>query len=143
MSCDYQILTNDNLVLKSYFGQITYRCVLDLLDRIEIDPDYREGMFELDDLRGVTDFAITGAEVRKFADLIKGVNTRRRKPTRKAVLSPHAQGQLATLTFAREVEDVPGLEVAVFTDPASALDFLDISNPYVHQMLAGRERGAG
>ncbi|MSU88091.1 hypothetical protein GE300_00500 [Rhodobacteraceae bacterium 2CG4] len=126
MPCDYWTYAAENVVVKRYVGRITHRCVLDLLDRMELDPDYVEGMSEFDDLRHVTELAVTDQEVIWFADLIKGFSHRSRTPMRKAVLTASEQTRAAAELFRTEVETVPGLEVAIFADIEQALAFLGI-----------------
>lgn len=135
MPCDYRIFSDDNLVVKKYCGRITYRCVLELLDRMEEDPRFHEGMMEFDDLRCISDLAITASELEKFVDLIRSINTRKRRPTRKAILAPSGAARIAAEGFCKEFEGVSKLEIRVFADPETAFAFLGVSPHHQEHIL--------
>jgi len=125
----YRIYPQHNLLAKSYSGILTIRCVLDVLDALELDPAFREGMFELDDLRFIDEFALSPDEVRKLAGLIKGLNTRRRQATRRSAVSSDPTVLRAAAVYMRELEGLPQSNIRVFDHLVDALEFLDISNP--------------
>lgn len=124
MPCHYKIIPSENLVAKSYWGLVTARCVLQMLDDIEDDALYQEGMAEFDDLSSVTDFAITPSEIDRFADLVTGLSNRKRRPTKKAVFAPSASVRDAANHFSKLVEGSNGVEVGVFENRSEALAFL-------------------
>lgn len=127
MPCEYQIFVDERLVVKTFFGRITYRCVLDLLDRVESDPLYVPGMSELDDLRGVSDLAYTQEEIRRLADLMKSIYRRRQKHTRKATLATDPRIGRAAYDLCKAIEDPPSLRIGVFSDLGEAGSFLGLS----------------
>ena len=126
MPCHYLIFPQENLVAKSYTGRITARCVLSLLDRMEEDPNYAEGMQEYDDLSEVADLAITATEMGHFADLLSGLSARRRRPTRKAAYAPHGPGRIAARGFEDLVRGNPNYQMRSFDFFEDAMLFLDI-----------------
>lgn len=128
MPCHYQIFQKENLVAKTFFGRVTTKCVLNLLDNIESDQKYRDGMLEFDDLSNVADLAITATDIARFADLIVGLNRRKRLPTKKAILAGPGPGRAAAYGFCKMVEGAKGIEVKVFEEYSEALPFLDISS---------------
>ena len=128
MPVGYQIYPERNLIKKTFSGRVTTREVLKILDDIEADIDYREGMMELDDLCAVTDLDITATEIAHFADLVTGLNTGKRHPSRKAVLAPHGPARVAAHGFRKLVEGAEGFDVEVFDDMAKALAYLRIGH---------------
>ena len=128
MPCHYEIFPAENLVAKTYCGRVTAKCVLRLLDDIECDRNYQEGMAEFDDLSQVADLAITATEIGHFADLVSGLSKRKRRPTRKAIFAPHGPGRAAAYGFSKMVEGVKGFEVGVFDDVSAAMTFLGIAS---------------
>ena len=126
---------HDDLVIKTYSGRVTARCVLSLLDRIEEDERYREGMAELDDMRLVSDLAITATEIGHFVDLLTGFSNRKRRPTRKAVLAATGPARIAAEAFCRETEFMESLKVGVFCEPEDAFQFLGTANDDLMQSL--------
>ena len=128
MPCHYRIFTHENLIAKSFCGRITTRCVLKLLDDIEADPRYRDGMLEFDDLTRVEDLDITATDIMHFADLVVGMEARKRKPTRKAILAGYGPGQVAAHGFCKMVEGAEKYEARVFENLSDAISFLGISN---------------
>ncbi|SIO32013.1 hypothetical protein [Vannielia litorea] len=126
MPCDYKIVPRRALVVKIYVGRVTARCILDMYDRMEADPEYREGFKEFDDFRDVTDFAVTVTELGNFAQLTKGFTARKRLPTRKAVVVPDGPIRDAVLSVIRMVGEEEMLQVATFDDVSEALAFLGI-----------------
>ena len=128
MPCHYQILPDDNLVVKTYFGRVTIRCVLKLLDDVVADPKYRDGMAELDDLSHIEDLDISATDISSLADMLIGTGARKRKPTRKAVIAPHGPGRCAAVGFTALVENKQKFQMGVFENYADAADFLGISD---------------
>ncbi len=126
MPCHYQIFPQHHLVAKRFTGRVTARCVLKLLDDIESDARYRDGMFEFDDLTEVDDLAISATEIGNFADLIKGLKTRNRRPSKKAILAPHGPGRAAALEFGKLVEGAEDFEVGLFDHISEAFRFLNL-----------------
>lgn len=129
MPCEYRIFADMNLIVKTFSGCVTTKCVLELLDRVEEDPNFREGMAELDDLRDVVDLAITATDIGHFAAMVKGFSQGKRRPTKKAVIAPSGPARIAAQGFYSEVEGTKGLEVGVFGDVKDALVFLSIPAP--------------
>ncbi|MEL7080848.1 MAG: hypothetical protein AAGK82_05485 [Pseudomonadota bacterium] len=68
-----------------YCGHNVLRDLLTLLDRIDKDPDYCEGMDEFDDMRDVEETALTGPEIRQLTLLIQGHYARRAQPVKSAI----------------------------------------------------------
>ena len=128
MPCHHKIFVGENLVAKTFFGRVTTTCVLKLLDDIEFDRDYREGMLEFDDLSGISDLAITPTDIAHIADLLTGLNLRKRKPTKKAIFAPNGAGRAAAHGFSNMVKGVPGIEVGVFGNFETAMRFLGIDS---------------
>lgn len=128
MPCRYKIFVDENLVAKTFFGRVTTQCVLKLLDDIEFDRDYREGMLEFDDLSGISDLAITATDIAHFADLLTGLNLRKRKPTKKAIFAPNGAGRAAAHGFSNLVEGAQGFEVGVFGNFETAMSFLGVES---------------
>lgn len=126
MQCSFRIFTEFNLVYKTYPARVTYKTVLALLDALEAEPLFTDGMMELDDLRAVTDLAITATELERFADLITGINIRKRRPSKKAVVAPAGPGRIAALGFNAIMKDIPGPEIGVFDTVDEALAFLGV-----------------
>ncbi len=126
MPCEFRIHTSRNLVEKTYFGRLTTKCVLDMLDRLEEDPEYQSGMMEFDDLRAVTDLAIPPEDVARFADLMMALTSRRRTCTRKAVVTESEDVRRAVESFASEIEGNSGLEVGIFDNRSCAFAFLGV-----------------
>lgn len=126
MPCSYRVYPDRNLVVKNYEGRVTTKCVLDLIDRMESDPAYQPGMLEFDDLSRVSELAIPPADIKRFAELMTGLGYRRRRCTRKAVFVSTDDARHATEQFMKEVEGSSTVEVGVFCDARSALDFLGV-----------------
>ena len=126
MPCTYRIESGLNLVIKVYWGRVRYTDVLNMLDAMEDDPVFRDGMMELDDLSDVTDLDISKAEVSRFADLIKGLSTRRRRPTKKAVVTRSDAVRMAARNFTEDVGEGAMLRVGVFDSIDDALAFLGV-----------------
>ena len=124
MPCKYKIYGSENLLVKYYIGRVTTRDVLELLDAVEEDPEYVEGMLELDDMRFVTQLDITSDEVTEFAELVKNHGVGRRRLSRKAVVATSAETQQAAAWFCANVKYMPDLEVGVFEGMADAVSFL-------------------
>ncbi|MEO0917000.1 MAG: hypothetical protein AAFY31_08460 [Pseudomonadota bacterium] len=139
LPCNYVINENENLIVKTYAGRVTARCVLQMLDMLEVDPAFHEEMREFDDLRDVTDLAITATEIKQFGDLITGCSMRRRRPARKAIVAPSGPGRIAAHGFCQDVRDAEGLEVGVFDEVKDALAFLDITNQRLVTSLEGNK----
>ena len=137
MPCEYEIFPAQNLVMKRFWGRVTARCVLRMLDDIEEDSLYREGMVEFDDLSELVDLAITASEISEFAGLITGLTTRRRRPTRKAIFAPHGPGKAAAHGFCKMVEGCKDFKVAAFDDCSEAMAFLGLSGDPGPDRLAG------
>ncbi|MHA6323951.1 hypothetical protein [Roseivivax sp. CAU 1753] len=126
MPCEYQTYPDDNIIVKRFRGRITTRCVLDLLDRVEQDLSYVEGMMELADLRLVTEMAIPRADVKKFADLITGMDRRQRQPSRKAVIATSQDILDAARFYVDDVRGKRDLQIGVFSDIDEGLAFLGL-----------------
>ncbi|MGV6848524.1 MAG: hypothetical protein ACWA5A_09105 [Marinibacterium sp.] len=93
---------------------------------MESDPAYQPGMLEFDDLSRVSELAIPPADIKRFAELMTGLGYRRRRCTRKAVFVSTDDARHATEQFMKEVEGSSTVEVGVFCDARSALDFLGV-----------------
>ncbi len=128
MPCHYQILPEENLVAKVYFGRVTTKCVLKLMDDFEADPKYREGMMEFDDLSRVEDLDISATDISHFAELLTGLSVRKRQTTRKAVLAPSGPGRVAAYGFSKLMIGNENIHVAVFDKLSSAAIFLEIKD---------------
>lgn len=133
MPCHYKIFARENLIAKTYSGRITTRCVLKLLDDIEDDQNYREGMLEFDDLRDISDLAITASDIGHFADLIAGLNARKRQPTKKAILAPYGPARTAAFGFCKMVENAKGIEIEVFDETTEAFKYLGLPESGLNQ----------
>lgn len=127
MPCEYWILPAQNLVVKAYSGRVTAKCVLTMLDELEGDPAYVEGMREFDDLSGVEDLAITATDIAHFADLVSGLRSRRRMPAKKAVFAVEGPSRVGAFGFSKMLENHPSLKVGVFDDLSEAAAFLGVS----------------
>lgn len=139
MPCEHQTFADENLLVKRFAGRITRKCVLELLDRVEADPEYIEGMVAFDDLREVTELAINADDISMFADLMKGIHLRRMQPRKRAVLVPSGNARQAAEQYCRMVRGVPGLDIRVFGDIKSALSFLGLSEtPLAAHLKSGR-----
>ena len=128
MPCAYKILEDKYVVAKKYFGRVTTKCVLNLIDAIEEDPKFREGMMEFADLCDVVNLDISATDISHFADLMTGFSLRKRSPTRKAVYAPHGAGRAAAFGFQKLVEGFETLEVGVFATMHEAIDFLRVDD---------------
>ncbi|MEL6099900.1 MAG: hypothetical protein AAFR68_01160 [Pseudomonadota bacterium] len=91
-----------------YCGHNVLRDLLTLLDRIDKDPDYCEGMDEFDDMRDVEETALTGPEIRQLTLLIQGHYARRAQPVKSAIW---ATGDLALDRPANTSWSLPELRV--------------------------------
>lgn len=129
MPSSHVVLSDKAIALKTHSGRLTARCVLSMLDRLENDPAYQEGMAEIDDLRDVSDFAIDPDEIGQFADLMMGLSSRRRNCTRKAVVTSSPEIRHAAEEFVRQVEGAQGLEVRVVDTLEEAFIFLAPNQP--------------
>lgn len=129
MPCTYQTFARQNLLAKRYYGDLETRCVLKLLDAIELDPSYIEGMCEIDDLRTIESFAIPEGDIGGLADLIQGIHQRRRQPRLKAVVTCREDVRAAAKYYAHQVENLPAVRVGIFDTIAEAMRFLGIDDP--------------
>ena len=126
MPCEYKIFHNCNVIIKRYSGQVTTRCVLELLDKIENDETFLEGMHEIDDLRFVTDFAIPECDAKRLAELIKCINDRRKTPVKRAVVAFSEDiRSTARLNCAKIAESVD-VDLRIFSEMKKALEFMGI-----------------
>ena len=139
MPCEYRTYPRHNVIVKRYVGRVTTRCVLDLLDQVECDESYAEGMKELDDLRDVVDFDIPESDIARFADLIKGVNNRRRQPSTKAVVADSVVIRQAAELYSAEVKDMPEIKIGVFSAFDDALLFLGLQDQALGKRLLSGE----
>jgi len=94
---------------------------------MEAGKNYEEGMLEFDDLRDVTDLAITATEIEYFAELRVGSNKRSKQPFKKAMLAPKGPGRVAAYGFSKLIEGRAGVEVSVFDEIIDAVKFLGLS----------------
>lgn len=115
------------LIMKRYWGVVTSRCVLSILDTVVLDPQHMSGMHEISDLREVTDLEISTVEIGHFAELIKGYNARVHGLVRKAVVTEDEQ-LLSAAAFFQTLVQESKLEVGVYPCMYGALDFLSIED---------------
>ena len=113
MPCEYQVFEDENLIVKVYSGRVTSRCILDVLDRLEADPKYHEGMCELYDLRAATEFALTEAEIAKLAELMAGINKRRQAPIRVATVADSAHTLKMASAYRQNLEAVSDMKIQI------------------------------
>ncbi|MBJ3763093.1 hypothetical protein ILP92_10085 [Maribius pontilimi] len=124
MPCMYQIHPRENLIVKKYRGAITVREVLEFFDAIESDPHFRDGIYELDCLKDLTELKITVRDQLKLLDMIRLISTRKSGPSRKAMVAPSGIGRATANRIVEEVMRVRGASIAAFNDLPAALDFL-------------------
>ena len=139
MPCHHKIHSRANLVAKTFCGCVTSRCLLKLMDDIENDPEYHDGMLEFADVTRVEDFAVTATDLADFANMTVGLNFRRQKPTKKAILAGRGPGYVAAHGFCKMVEGTERYEVRVFEELPAAVSFLGISEDAVlcRSLVAG------
>ena len=138
MPCNYTTHATENLIAKKYYGRLTRVCVLDLLDRVEADPLYVEGMREFADLRDVTELDVKPEDVEAFADLIKGLNLRRRQPSLKAVLVASDETRVAAEKYMASIADAVQFKIGIFTDFDDAMVFLRLAGTTLAAQLEDR-----
>ena len=119
----YWIDKKTNIVVKRYSGTVTVRCVLNVLDSVEADPEFASGMNELNDSRAVTAYAIARDELEHLAELVKGYNVRVRGLSRKAVVVLTDETWRTAHLYRSLVTAGTRLEVGVFDAMAGALEF--------------------
>ena len=127
MPIQYQIIPDANLVVKVYHGDIRCACILDMLDRMEADHRYVEGMRELDDYRGISSFELSQEDRTRFIDLMGLLTLRRSKVTRKAVVATSEEVKTATRAFMQAAEDNPYFELQLFSDLLPAIAYLKLN----------------
>lgn len=131
----YIILSDLNLVLQTFTGTVTAKCVLEVIDNSEEDEDYRDGMLELADWRDVTDLQITSDELSSLVDLTNGLSHRRSIVTRRAIV---ATSEIVCTTFRtakRQVRANENLVEKLFSNVDSACDFLGLSKSQISRLL--------
>jgi hypothetical protein len=128
MPCHYQIFPKENLVAKTYFGRVTTKCILKLIDDFEADPDYREGMMEFDDLSGIEVLDISATDISRLADLLICLGIRKQRPARKAVLVSSGPGRVAAFGFFKPAGCNKRVQFDVFDNLSDAGDFLGVSD---------------
>lgn len=124
MPCRYQIVPEVNLVAKAYFGRVTTECILKLLDSIEADCTYHEGMIAFDDLSRVEYLDVSSRDISNFAALLSGFGYRRQRPSHMVVFAPHGAGRAGALEFLRRVEGSQTLNVSVVDTLSKAATLL-------------------
>lgn len=131
----YWIDKKTNIVVKRYSGTVTVRCVLNVLDSVEADPEFASGMNELNDSRAVTAYAIARDELEHLAELVKGYNVRVRGLSRKAVVVLTDETWRTAHLYRSLVTAGTRLEVGVFDAMSEALDFLRVMDEEDRQRL--------
>ena len=128
MPCYYTIHVDENVVAKKYFGRVTTACVLRLIDTFQADPNYRNDMMELDDLRDLEDLDMSTKDISEIAIMLTGFSDRKQKSTRKSVLAPHGAARAAAFGFKSLVEANDAFEVGIFSTLTDAVGFLDLND---------------
>lgn len=128
LPCTYQIYRQAGLLRKVFSGTLTARPILHMIDQIESDPSYKEGMAQLIDMTAVTNFAVTISEIAHFADLVIGLNAREGKHLRIALLVSNASGRAGAFAYCRMLEGKTTISAEPFETLPEALAFLGISN---------------
>ncbi|MGY3670607.1 hypothetical protein ACW9UM_17275 [Marinovum sp. KMM 9989] len=132
------VSADDGLVIKTFRGHVTRTEILEVLDALEENPAYAEGMVEFDDMRDVTHLDLTDKDIRGFADLITSLNQRQRQPSRKAILTPDGAPRRAAELYSAAVAGVPGFEMAVMSTLDEALRYLRLEDSALGQRLKDR-----
>lgn len=88
MVCSFRVLQDEDLLLARFAAMITVDDVLKMVDGIDSDPMYRDGMSELYDMRAITSVAISPQEIYELGQLVKGLYMRRQSPCRTAIWAP-------------------------------------------------------
>lgn len=122
MTKRHEIDPDRNLIAVEFGGTLAGDEVLALRDRICADPLYRNGMNQVWDFSGVDDIALAPADVRAMIE--RQTRGAFEKHVRCALVTP----QDAAFGLGRMYEalsDEPDLEIGVFRDRPSALEWVD------------------
>ncbi|MGV6811513.1 MAG: hypothetical protein ACWA47_04645 [Brevirhabdus sp.] len=136
MPSAYYIFPSDDLLLVRYWGTLTPRCVLGLIDELSDDPGFRDGMNELDDLRGVTEFALSEAELGQMAALVAGLNLVSEMPRKKALLVTDQTTIHPARSYAKLLRAQSNIDVQVFMQLDEATRFLGVDGSPVARQIS-------
>jgi len=131
----YHIFPDSNLLLVRYWGKLQAHCVLRLIDALEEDPGYRDGMNEFDDLRDVTEVAISPSELERMVNLVAGVNLRSPLPRKKALIATGPVVLQAAGVYSNLLQTQSNVIPCVFSDVEEAIRFLSLENTLVARQL--------
>lgn len=125
MPCQYDISSDDFLISVYFEGDVTLRDVLGLIDRVDADPSFVDGMHEFNDMSRLDRLRLKSNEILGIADLTKSLYRRRNLPMRSAFWAPNRFFMSASL-YCTAFSRVRGARIATFRDRASALKFLGL-----------------
>lgn len=125
MPCDYSIEDLQSCLTVTLTGSVRVRELLLMIDRVDADPRYRDGMDEFFDLTQLERIAITEVNCQRLSQLIIGLYRRRRPPGKVACLAPSmGPPPSAIVRYGQALLEATGTELRIFNSRREAFLFL-------------------
>jgi len=127
MPCHYEIFSDLNLAVFTYFGVLRVDEIVQNAEMVDSDPLYTSDINELADFREMRAADFDDKTLENLSGLLMGLYLRSGRRKRIAMLVPNTEVQELAQTFADIISEHTPISVAIFKTTESALGFLGLT----------------